>query len=343
MNANREANSHHLKVVLLEINEISWELMDEWLKQGELTHFARLRNEGTWGRTVTNEPPELLDPWITWTTFHTGVPQPEHGMQFLEQAPKTIRAKRLWEIVAQANKKVGVFGSVSSWPPIRVEGFFIPGSFSPDAKTFPKSLEPIQELNIRYTRAHIPGVRQNGPMKIIADASRMIRFGLDLRTAMAVATILAETRIKSNTSWKKVSLQPIVNMSFFKRLYWQYRPDFSTFHTNHVAHYQHRFFRAWRPHCFPDCTEPTEIARYSDAIHFGYVIADRILGEFLKIVDLYDDTVLCLASSMGQKPWVPSRYDSIAPVTCRIRSIEQLIKILGIEEKCEFFSTMAPQ
>ena len=343
MKHRNETSSRHLKVVVVEINEISWELIHEWLQQGDFPHFARIKNQGTWARTVTNEPPGLLEPWVTWTTFHTGVPQPDHGVQFLEQPSETIRAKRLWEIITDANKKVGVFGSVGSWPPKPVNGFFIPGSFSPDAATFPKSLEPIQELNVRYTRAHVPGIRRQSPVRMISDALGMIRFGFNLRTAMTVAAILAETKIKPDMSWKNVSLQPIVNMGFFKKLYRQTRPDFCTFHTNHVAHYQHRFFRAWRPKLFPDPTEPKEIARFGDAIHFGYRVADSILGEFLKIADSDEDTVLCVASSMGQKPWVPSRYDNIAPLTCRIRSIERLIEILGIRDKCEFFSTMAPQ
>ena len=177
----QEIEVGHQRVIVVEFNEISWELMDEWLIEGDLPNFARLRNEGAWDRTLTNEPPELLDPWVTWTTFHTGVPQSEHGMEFLEQPAETIRVKRLWEIVAEASKKVGVFGSVSSWPPIRVDGFFIPGSFSPDAKTFPDTLEAVQELNVRYTRAHVPGVPQNGLGAMIHDALRMIRFGLDFK------------------------------------------------------------------------------------------------------------------------------------------------------------------
>src|SRR5262249_32704803 len=36
-------------------------------------------------------------------------------------------------------------------------------------------------------------------------------------------------------------------------------------------------------------------------------------------------------------------YGKVAPATCRIRSIERLLDILGIRSQCEFFSVMAPQ
>ena len=331
------------RVLVFEVNEISWELMRDWLDHGELRHFSRLQSSGAWAHTITEEPPEWLDPWITWTTLYTGVPQAEHGMQFLEQPSDSIRAKRLWDIVNEESKTVGVFGSVGSWPPKRVNGFFIPDSFSPDNQTYPETLRDIQELNLRYVRAHLPGAQQPNLAAMSADALRMVKFGLDLRTAFVVARNLAETKLHPERSWKKVSLQPLLNFRFFSRLYSLTQPDFATFHTNHVAHYQHRFYRAWKPALFPDPTDSTEIENFTDAIHYGYLVADQILGQFMDLTDQKKDLVLCVASSMGQKPWIPSRYGDIAPETCRIRSIDRLIRILGIDHKCEVYSTMAPQ
>src|SRR5262249_49788092 len=72
-------------------------------------------------------------------------------------------------------------------------------------------------------------------------------------------------------------------------------------------------------------------------------VADQILGKFMELADEDTNVVLCVASSMGQKPWIPASYGNVAPETCRIRSIERLVEILGIQDQCDFFSTMAPQ
>jgi hypothetical protein len=264
-------------------------------------------------------------------------------MAFLEQPAETIRYKRVWDIAADAGKRVGVFGSASSWPPRPVQGFFIPGSFSPDSQTYPESLRPIQDLNLRYTRAHAPGVARPGFGSMLLNGFRLIKHGLNVRTAWAILKTLLEVKRHPDRDWKKVSLQPLVNFAFFRKLYRKTRPDFATFHTNHVAHYQHRFMRAWKPEAFPDPTDPTEAQRFGGAIRYGYQVADRLLGRFLRICDRERDLVLCVASSMGQKPWVPDRYERVAPLTCRIRSIERLVEILGLQGRCEFFSTMAPQ
>jgi hypothetical protein len=340
------APAHPCRVLVLEINEISWELMSPWLDQGRLPHFQRLRDKGAWSSTRTDEPGGpggLLEPWVTWTTFYTGVPYTEHGLQFLEQPPETIGAKRLWEILPEVGKKVGVFGSSNSWPPAHVDGFVVPGSFSPDSQTYPDTLRPIQDLNLRHTRAHGPGARGVGLAATALNAVRLIRHGLNLSTVLEVVKCLAEVKRHPDRDWKKVSLQPIVNLAFFAKLYRRTRPDFATFHTNHVAHYQHRFFRAWRPDLFPDATDEAETRRFGGAVCYGYEVADRLLGWFMALADAQRDLILCVASSMGQKPYVPTKYDQVAPPTCRVRSIERLVALLGLNGRCEYFSTMAPQ
>jgi hypothetical protein len=340
------AASRPRRLLILEINEISWELMSPWLESGDLPHFRRLQEQGTWGRTFTDEPggPEgLLEPWVTWTTFYTGVPHTEHGMQFLEQPPETVRAKRAWDFAAEGGKKVGLFGSIGTWPPRQLESFVVPGSFSPDAQTYPERLRPIQDLNLRYTRAHAPGAKAPGRLDMVGRGLRLLRLGLNAGTVLTVFRTLLEIKRHPERDWKKVCLQPLVNLAFFKKLYRDGRPDFATFHTNHVAHYQHRFMRAWQPEAFPDATDAAEVERFRGAIRYGYLVADRLLGHFFRLCEREGDVVLCVASSMGQKPYVPAKYAEKAPLTCRVRSIERLVELLGLAGRCEFFSTMAPQ
>ena len=158
------------RVCVLEINEISWELMDPWLDRGLLPNFARLKREGSTGTTWADEPggPDgLLEPWVTWTTFYTGVPHTEHGVKFLEQPVDTIKYPRLWDVVADQGKSVGVFASSGTWPPKPVDGFIVPGSFSPDSRTHPPELQPIQDLNLRYTRTHAPGTKPPGKLETL--------------------------------------------------------------------------------------------------------------------------------------------------------------------------------
>lgn len=334
------------RVLILEINEISWELMSPWLNEGKLPNFRRLQTEGSWGCTYADEPggPDgLLEPWVTWTTFYTGVPHTKHGVKFLEQPLESISYKRLWELVSNAGRRIGVYGSSGTWPPYKTDGFIVPGSFSSDSQTYPEDLRPIQDLNLRYTRSHAPGAKNPSKFEMISRGMKLVRLGLNASTVMRVLNGLLEVKRHKERDWKKVCLQPIVNLPFFQALYRKYQPDFATFHTNHVAHYQHRFMRAYKPEAYPDATDEHEVQKYSGAIQYGYEVADWLLGQFFKLIGSDPRVILCVASSMGQQPYIPPKYDKVAPLTCRIRSIERLIDILGLKGQCEYYSTMAPQ
>ena len=70
-------------VLLVELNEVTWDLIDPLIEQGKLPTFARLKREGTWATPMSVDQPPQMDPWITWTTVYTGRPQADHHVFFL--------------------------------------------------------------------------------------------------------------------------------------------------------------------------------------------------------------------------------------------------------------------
>ena len=118
------------KVILVEMNEITWRIIDPLLAKGKLPTIAKFIREGTKGSPIAPEVPPNLDPWISWTTVYTGIPQEEHGVKFLEQPPETVHGQRIWEIAADAGKTIGVYGSIMSRPPREhVRGFWVRAPF----------------------------------------------------------------------------------------------------------------------------------------------------------------------------------------------------------------------
>jgi predicted AlkP superfamily phosphohydrolase/phosphomutase len=327
------------KVLLLEINEITWNLIDPFIAAGKLPTFARLKKEGAWAKPLSVDLPPQLDPWITWTTVYTGRTQDEHNVFHLQQPPESIHAKRIWEICREAGLRVGIFGSLGSYPPQEVEGFYVPDTFSPDAATFPEKLSPIQKLNLTYTRS----VRLAGDEDGLAFKAKLgkdlLRLGLRPKTCAKILRQLARERFTPDTRWQRVVLQPAVNFDFFSRLYAKHRPDFASFHTNHVAHYQHTYWKAMQPEIFPQPTTEKERATYGRAIEFGYQSADELLKRAVNLCD--KNTILVVASSMGQKPFISDLKKG--KQIGQIRSLEKLTEILGVKEQVKTLSTMSDQ
>src|SRR5687768_14442768 len=104
------------RVLLIELNEITWNLIDPLIDQGKLPTFARLQKEGAWRSPMSDELPPRLDPWITWTTVYTGETQGEDNLVHLRHPPDSIHGKTIWQVCNEAGLKSGDFGRLRSYP-----------------------------------------------------------------------------------------------------------------------------------------------------------------------------------------------------------------------------------
>ena len=286
------------------------------------------------------ERPPLLDPWITWVTLHTGVPPSVHGASVLEQDAETIKAKRTWHYVNEAGHSVGVFGSISAYPPFPVRGFVVPGPFAPSDDTYPEDLRPVQAINRRYTQVHNKTTRPPGLVENLRTGARLLGMGLRPSTCVRIAGQLARERVAPHMRWRRVSLQPQLNFDFFAELYRASRPDFATWHSNHAAHYMHHYWRAWDDSRFPVKSSPEERARHGEAVPYGYRLCDELVGRAMALLD--DDTVFVVASSMGQQPYISDKYQE-GKIVVRVKDIDRLLDIVGREGIGEVVPTMVPQ
>ncbi|MBX9581560.1 MAG: alkaline phosphatase family protein [Gemmataceae bacterium] len=328
------------KVVLVELNEITWRIIDPLLKEGALPTFAELIRNGAKATPVAPENPPDLDPWISWMTVYTGRPPEEHGVKFLEQPPETVQGPKVWDLAADAGKSVGVFGSIMSWPPRQdVKGFWVPGTFSPSAETFPADLKPIQDMNLMYTRAHNPLADEPRPGKV-GLLMKLRRLGLRASTLVKAASFMARKKLGKAKDWEKVSLQPLVNLDFFAFLWKKHRPDFATFHSNHAAHYMHRYWRSFDATPFLEKPSAEEVKNYGGALRHGYAVADDLLRRIVKEVG--PDTTLVVASGLGQQPYVTEEFRGGRSVV-RMNDIAQVLDLIGVKGRCKPYSVMAPQ
>lgn len=340
--ANRvsQMNKRPRKVLLLEFNEITWSIIDPMIAEGRLPNLARMRREGTWASPEALEKPPYLDPWITWVTLHAGVDRSVHGASVLEQDARTITAKRSWDHVVDAGKSVGIFGSIGAYPPRAVPGFMVPGPFAPGSETFPEYVQPVQALNRRYTQVHNRTSESSSPLGMAREALEILKLGLQPATLARVAGQLALERVQPHMRWKRVGLQPLINYDVFAKLYQRYRPDFATWHTNHAAHFMHHYWRAMDDSKFPAPATPEEKTKYGRAVEYGYELCDELLGRFMKLVDR--DTVLVLASSMGQQPYVHELFPE-GKITVRFKDVKQILNLVGARGVTETVPTMVPQ
>ena len=86
------------KVILLEFNELSPKLLNNFIQEGQLPNFSKLLNGSTSYITDADCEVENLEPWIQWVTLHTGLSFEQHKVHRLGEAHK-LESQSIWDIL----------------------------------------------------------------------------------------------------------------------------------------------------------------------------------------------------------------------------------------------------
>lgn len=116
-------------LVIYELNEVSYRVIDYFTRNKPDSAIANLVKNSSNYTTMTSDYGEL-HPWTTWPTLHRGVTNAVHDIRFINQNLDCADAyPPIWQTLQQAGKRVGVFGSLQSYPPKEGYEFLYPIPF----------------------------------------------------------------------------------------------------------------------------------------------------------------------------------------------------------------------
>jgi len=296
-----------MKVILFELNEVPYKVIHHFCRLYPESNLAKVLSRGRKYETYAEDQGHL-SPWVTWPTVHRGVNNEKHfisdfGQDLLEQEKQY---PAIWNMLAKNGVKVGLFGSLHSYPmPENIENFsfYVPDTFAAGSECFPKKLETFQKFNLAMARDSSRVVSNKIPGKEAAQfLMKLPEMGLKFKTATEIATQLVDERINKWKVVRRRTCQSIIGFDiFYKRLELQ-KPDFATFFTNHVASSQHRYWAA----AFPDDYENLKLGRewvetYNGEIIYTMKKADAMIGRLVKFMEKNPEYSLWILSSMGQQ------------------------------------------
>jgi hypothetical protein len=315
-------------IILFELNEVPYPILDYYVQKNPKSAFAKLVNKSQQFETLAENFGEL-SPWKTWPSLHRGVDNRKHGLDHLGQTPGS-EFPPLWETLKSQGYSVGVFGSLHSYPPpsnFREYSFFVPDVFSGSKDAHPSELEDFQDLNLVMSRASARNVSREFPLKAAANfllggSARKIKW----RTWRKVISHLALELRKPHMKLRRRTLQPVLAFDYFLDLLEAKKPQFSTFFTNHVASAMHRYWAASFPEQYESAPETEWIQKFSCEISYAMDEADEMLSKLINFIERNRTFELWLASSMGQAPIKFSR----APYAVAVGSLEKFLSRVGM-------------
>jgi len=160
------------RVVLIGFDGAGWNIINPLLEENALPHFNYLMKKGSYGVLTTIKPTISS---VVWTSIATGKSMIKHGVVDWTYVNKhnikvpyrqsERRAKTFWNILSETGWKVGVINWFITFPPERVNGFMVSEEFrhldkrdiSVTSLTYPKLLQKKLQF-VRRTKWDFPEI-----------------------------------------------------------------------------------------------------------------------------------------------------------------------------------------
>ena len=314
------------KLIVLEFNELTPRLMSQFIDEGVLPNFAKLRRESATYLTDAGENPPNLEPWIQWVTAHCGVPFSEHRVFSLGDAEKAT-IPRVWEVISDNGGTVWVCGSMNAVYKRDLNGLVLPDPWSVHVRPSDPQLTPyfdfVRANVLEYTRDRL----RLPARQYLRFARFMLRHGLSLATVVASGRQLISERF-SRTKWRRATILDRLQFDVFRHFYRKLRPTFSTFFVNSTAHFQHVYWRNFEPTRFTLQPTQEDQGAYGAAVRYGYQCMDTIVGKVLAMAG--DEATVVFATALSQQPCLA--YESTGgKIFHKPHRFESLLQFAGID------------
>ena len=314
------------KLIVLEFNELTPRLMSQFIDEGVLPNFARLRQESATYLTDAGENPPNLEPWIQWVTAHCGVPFVQHQVFNLGDASRAT-VPQVWEVISDNGGTVWVCGSMNAVYKNGLNGLVLPDPWSVHVRPSDPELAPyfdfVRANVLEYTRERL----RLAPRQYLRFAWFMLTHGVSFATVGATARQLLSERF-GKTKWRRATILDRLQFDVFRHFYRRLRPTFSTFFVNSTAHFQHVYWRNFEPTRFALQPTAADQGVYGDAVRYGYRCMDAIVGKVLAMAG--DEATVVFATALSQQPCLT--YESVGgKVFHKPHRFEPLLRFAGID------------
>ncbi|MGB4497549.1 MAG: hypothetical protein WBI40_02520 [Methylococcaceae bacterium] len=328
-------------LIFLECNELSPFLLDKFIKQGILPNFKKFYEASEIFTTITDvSEPDVLEPWIQWYSIHTGLSYEQHNVFRLTDGAYAEH-EDLWQVLQKNGRTVGNFSSMNVRRGNPPGNFFVPDPWCSNQNPYPENIGPFYNFISDMVKEYSNPNKNFDIKNYLNIGLFLLKNGLSLNTvSMAVQQLFLDKLIDKKETWRRASVLDSILFDVFVSLYKSSTPNYSTFFMNSVAHYQHAYWRCMEPEKFVVQPSDEELARFKNAIQFGYQKMDDLIGRAFQLEK--QGATLVLVSALGQQPFL-RKESAGGQLFYRPKNTNELLKSLGIVSYKELEPTMTHQ
>jgi hypothetical protein len=294
-------------IVLFELNEVPWEILDDYVAARPASALARVLVRSHCFTSMAADRGHL-SPWTTWPTLHRGVNDEQHMIASFGQDRRHAdrRFPPIWSLLHDAGVSVGVCGTLHTYPPpgdLGAYAFYLPDAFASGPLAHPPELVDFQRFNLAMSRESARNVDTRIAKKDALGVVRHSRrLGIRPGTYAALGKQLLAERRRPAMRNRRRTYQSVLLFDIFAHQLRRSRPRFSTFFTNHVASAMHRYWAAHRPEDYGRLGLGRDwIETFRGEVMWATGQAADMVERLAGWVDANPGSQLWIASSMGQR------------------------------------------
>ena len=211
------------KLILLGLNELNFDYIKHYSKEGLLPNFKHILDKYGYCETHSEKEYSLLEPWIQWVTIHTGKDYAEHQVFRLGDIVERKELKQIFEIAEENGLTVGAISPFNSDNRLQNPQFFVPDPWTQTKASGEKFI-------VNVSKAVSQAVNDNANKKlsiksIFAILKALIKV---VKPASYLEYVNLLLLLKSKVGVKAVVLDKLLGDTFVHQ--WKkYTPDFSTY------------------------------------------------------------------------------------------------------------------
>lgn len=283
------------RLVLIELNEINFDIVQQYLDAGS-DRFPALRRlmAGSRIRTTSEKKYELLEPWIQWPSVHTGKTFDEHGLFRLGDVVES-RIPQFFDQLEDRGFTVGAISPMNAANRLRNPAYFIPDPWTAtpsDASWWSRKVgAAVSQAVNDNSQARIH------PLNVLYLLCGLIRFARPRNFLVFLRLALGSRK----SPWRKALFLDLFLHDLHMRCMAVRRPDFSVLFLNGGAHIQHHYFLNSEPLRTPAGAPNPDwyVPAGADPVAEMLAVYDRIVGDCMALPGVEK----IIATGLSQRPY----------------------------------------
>jgi hypothetical protein len=267
-------------LVSLELNEINFEFVAEYVRRGYLPTFAQLLKTHKLFKTRAERNYKELEPWIQWPTVYSGKTYAEHGIFRLGDVNRT-QHDQIWETLEKKNLTVGAISPINAANRCERAAFFVPDPWTETRVTADRHVHKLYQSIRDIVNENTTGRAKKSSLFWFAVLS------LPYLTARSLPDYWRMIKLRlQGQRWALALVLDRLLADIFIRLWSSTKPDFASLFLNAGAHVQHHHL--FESACYggksrnPDWYSSAN-GKGIDPVLTTYQMYDQILADFLRL------------------------------------------------------------